>query len=542
MLRALTLWAMMNAAATPAAGQSDASKLDSLEKAVARAGEDTVKARSLCRLCMELNVLRRHDEAIKYGKAGLALGLRLRDKRGVAECHNKIGVAYWRKSEYDSARSHYLQAVEAYTRVGNDRGLADAYNNLGNVYDDLHEYAAAVESYQRAATLYRRADYVRGLATVYNNLGSVYRNQGDFAAAADFFLQSLHIKERTGDVRGTANSYNNLGMVYRVQGQIERAAQAYLKSLELRQMAGDESGAAAAYFNLGLLRLRENDFTRAEEHFRKSLQIHLQNGEQNGVADCHTALADVFKQRGNYAGANEFYRQALSVFERIGDKDGAAVAWSGLAEMCLLTGRPQLARQYARGALELAKETGNVESLTNLALTMARADSAVGDFRAAFEHHKLFHRYADSLRNDEQTRKIAQVETRRHFEQELEEKKRREEQEAEIAAERQERIYMFQSLGIFAFIMLLLFSLFVLGKLHLPRRVVKALMFVSLIMTFEFALVLFDPINEKYSQGLPVMKMAFNTGIALILWPIHHWVERKLTQRLAPFEQHKTAT
>ena len=60
----------------------------------------------------------------------------------------------------------------------------------------------------------------------------------------------------------------------------------------------------------------------------------------------------------------------------------------------------------------------------------------------------------------------------------------------------------------------------------------KGLLYVALMMTFEFAMMLFDPLNDKYSEGLPLYKMLFNTLIALGLGPLHHTAERKMAARL----------
>jgi hypothetical protein len=58
------------------------------------------------------------------------------------------------------------------------------------------------------------------------------------------------------------------------------------------------------------------------------------------------------------------------------------------------------------------------------------------------------------------------------------------------------------------------------------------MMFVSLIMIFEFAIMLFDPVNDRYSRGLPVWKMGFNTLLGVGLRSLHAWAERRLKARL----------
>jgi tetratricopeptide (TPR) repeat protein len=363
-------------------------------------------------------------------------------------------------------------------------------------------------------------------------LGNVYRSQGDYAHAADHYIQALKIFENLGDKKNIALCLNNLGNVYRSQGDYAHAADHYLKSYQISESIGDPKGIALGLGNLANIYYHQGNYALAADHYLKSLKIKQEAGDKKGIAAIFNNLANVYDVQGEYVRATDYYFKSLKIFEELGDKDGIAIVWGGLSDLYLKTGQVGQAREFARKGLALAQEIGNAESIRNNALSLANADSAAGDFAASLKHYKLFHAYSDSVRNDEQTKKIAALQSRYQFEKELAEKKRQEEAMAAIEAEKRERTYMFQSLGIFAFIVTMVLSLFLLGRMNMPRWMVKGLLYTTLIMTFEFAVMLFDPLNERYSQGLPIYKMLFNTAIALCLGPLHNLAERKLTARL----------
>ena len=515
--------------------------VDSLEKVVAKAGMDTVKARALCRLCDAMRIAGRGEEALKNGEAGRTLALRLNDDAGVAECLNGMGNVAHAQGDYALANERFLQSLKIYEALGDKQGVAKCLNNLGNACKAQGNYEPAAEHFQKALKIRQTLGDKLGVAKCLNNLGNVYAAQGDYVQAVERYFHALKIFEALSERKNAADCLNSLGAVYGKQGKYGLAGDYFRKALKIKEEDGDKKGVAACLNNLGNVANLSGEHKQAAEHFQNALKIYEGLGARHGIARCVMNLGNAYAAQGAADKAADCYRQALAVFDGLGDKNGVALCRANLSDFLLLSGRAAEARDFARKGLTLATEIGNVEAMQLGAGALARADSAVGDYKAAFEHYKLYKTLSDSLNNDEQHQKIARLEARRQFELEAAERRRQEEIAAEHTAEQRERTYMFQSLGIFAFLMLMIVSLFFLGKLNLPRWTIKGLLYVSLMMTFEFFILLFDPLNEKYSEGLPIYKMAFNTVLALVVGPFHVLAERKLTERLIRMGKSKNA-
>ena len=103
-----------------------------------------------------------------------------------------------------------------------------------------------------------------------------------------------------------------------------------------------------------------------------------------------------------------------------------------------------------------------------------------------------------------------------------------ENEKAEKLKEETQRSNNLQYLGIFGFVGLVFLFLFILGKLNVSQRIAEAFVFIALLLLFEFALILFDPINDQYSGGTPILKLLFNIVIAILITPLHSWLERKI--------------
>ena len=329
-----------------------------------------------------------------------------------------------------------------------------------------------------------------------SNIGAVYSEQGNHAKALEYYRKSLTVREDIGLPHGIALCLNNIGIAYFSQGNLAKALECYQKSLKIQEQIGDQLGVAISLNNIGNLYIQEKKYTQAAENLKRSLSISQQIGDQEGVGESRINLAKV----------------------------------------SLETSQPTVAREYAQSGLALALEIGHRKLAQQGAQALYRADSALGNWKGAFEAHRLFKIYSDSLKNDDQSKELGRLESKYEFEKAAEEEKRQAEEEARLEAERTERRNSLQHLSIFAALIALFGALVFLGRFRVPVRVMDVALFAGLLILFEFLLVLFDPVVDDLSEGVPFYKLAFNTGIAVVLAPLHHFSIRALRRRLVKKE------
>ena len=75
----------------------------------------------------------------------------------------------------------------------------------------------------------------------------------------------------------------------------------------------------------------------------------------------------------------------------------------------------QEAKKYIDKSLEFSKETGSLYNLANNYYNLSIIDSAMGKYKKALEHFKLYTVYRDSIDNEENTKKMIQSEMQYEF-------------------------------------------------------------------------------------------------------------------------------
>jgi hypothetical protein len=200
-------------------------------------------------------------------------------------------------------------------------------------------------------------------------------------------------------------------------------------------------------------------------------------------------------------------------------------------------GQHNLSKEYARKGLKISQEIHHLENMKKGANVSYQADSALRNWKSAFEHHKLYKQYSDSLHNEEKAKEFGRVESRYQFEKEAEEAKRKEAEARRLAEIETERRNNLQYLSIFGGLMVLFGVLAFIGRFRIPTQVLDITLFATLLILFEFLLILFDPILDRYTGGIPIQKLVFNSVIALGFAPLHGFLEKKLRVRFVKSSQ-----
>ena len=284
------------------------------------------------------------------------------------------------QTKIDSLLTLIKTSKEDTNKVNTLNDIAWEYTNTGN-YPDAKKYA------DNALLLSKKTNFKKGEAKAYHNIGIIYYYQGNYPEALKNYFASLKINEEIlnslpngegqgGAKKGIAASYNNIGVIYKEQGNYPDALKNHFASLKIREAIGDKKGIASSYNNIG----------------------------------------NIYYSQGNYPEALKNYFASLKLFEEIGDKNGIAMSFINLGLINTKLNKLNEAQQYLNNALALSKEIGAKEGIRESYSDLANLDSTKGNFKSAYQNHKLYIIYRDSIDNEETQKKTIQSQMTYDFE------------------------------------------------------------------------------------------------------------------------------
>jgi tetratricopeptide (TPR) repeat protein len=343
--------------------------IDSLLLELPKAKEDTNKVKILTKLCNNFQLIGEYDKGLKYGNQALNLSKKINYKKGIADSYNNIGNVYWRQSYNDKALENYFASLKTYRELGNKQGIGYSSLNIGNIYMDQGNYDKALENYFTSLKVKQELGDKQGIASAHNNIGSVYAGQGNSNKALENFLASLKIMQEINDKYGIASTYNNIGIVYAEKHNYDKAFENHFASLKISQEIGDKQGIAYSYANIGYF----------------------------------------YQEKGNYEKGLENHFASLKISQEIGDKQGIALTYYNIGNVYLKQHKIKEAREQVLFSLGVAKEIGSINDLRLAYISLAKCDSAAGNWKGAYMNYKMFMDYNDSIFNEESEKKIAQM-------------------------------------------------------------------------------------------------------------------------------------
>ena len=387
---------------------------DSLLKELPKQKEDTNKVKlflSLHSCYIYSNV----DEAIKYNKMALTHAGQLNWDKGKARAMLSLGWDYWKKMDYTTAMKYGDDALALYQKLADAKKIGDSYRFIGQDYiafgnfsEALKYLSLAINSYKEAGSKYNMADTYVLSAWVYNELGK-YPEVGKCTYAA------LKIYEEIGDKHGIGLCYSNMAANSEHDKHYDEALK-YLKfGIKECERSGDLANVAVGYMNIAGLYSSMGNYPVSLKYYDTTLTQFKKLKHWNYMADTYMGFGDVYEKQNNFTAALKCYLEADSLFKTQLNQIRLAEAYSKTADCYIKLNKTTEAQKIFKVAFSLTKDLKSVSYFANYYQDITSLDSATGNWKGAYEDHKLYLRYRDSAYNEENTKKIVQAQMQYDF-------------------------------------------------------------------------------------------------------------------------------
>ena len=420
-------------------------KLDSLNGVLKTEKEDTNKVNTLNSLASGYDDIGNMNIADSLAKNALQLASSLNYKNGQAGALITIGYISIGRGNYSEAMKAFSQSLELCKATSDSAGIANAYSCIGLSYRDQGNYSEALKNYLIALRIRERLGNKRAIGNSDNNLGNIYEGLEDFPNAEKYFKDALAIFTEAGYKAGIAGINNNLGGLYLSMHQLTKAMACYKVSLGIRESIHDKLGISGSYNNIAMVYDKQAD----------SLNY--------GMKDKKAAQA-------LYSVALETYYKSLKMKRELGYVPGLASAYNNIGNVLTKMNNYPLSKKYLDSAIALSTQIGEKELTRDAYDNLSVLDSLMGNYKEAYEDFKIKVALNDSLKNEENTKKIVSQEMQYEFDKKQAEEKAQQDKKDAIAnadKRKQDIITIAVSLGL---LVVVIFSALLYSRFRLTDR------------------------------------------------------------------------
>jgi signal transduction histidine kinase len=331
------------------------------------------------------------NEGILFGNQALQLAQKIKWKTGEARANSCIGTNYYSQSNNQKVLEYYTKALKIYKEINDKSGTAKVLGNIGNVYRRQSNAALALDYYMNALQLYELINDKSGIAAIHGNIGIVYQVQHDFTKALAYYFKCLKVNQELGDKYDIAVSNGNIAMIYKEMKFYDKALIYGNNALRLNQELGDNRGVARSLGNIGSVYAALSEYEKALQYFEKSVQLFEQIGDKKGLSINIGSIGNVY------------YLIATDTNKKILDK-----LFQGNKVNALLK-----AKFYTDSSILIATKIGDLENLIKRYEYMSDIEDLLGNQKEALLYYKLYAEVKDSVYNEENNKKISNLEAKR---------------------------------------------------------------------------------------------------------------------------------
>jgi len=350
-------------------------KADSLYKVVRSEKEDTVKVNTLADITTALESSASYRAADSVARLGLALSQKIKFKKGIAKAYKNLGAINLDQEKYTEALKDYMMCLDIAEQIHDKNMMASGYGKVGIIYGNEGNFPEALKYQLKNLNVREEQGDKLSIDITCENIGNIYCKLGNYKEALTYQERCLSIAKEINDVQGMGYVYGDLGSIYYALHKYDESLRNQLKSLEICKKLADKQGMGNAYVNVGNVYQVQKKNEDALQYFFQGLQAYREIGSKYYEDYAYVCIGSDFYDEKNYARSQIYLDSAINTAIIIGEK-------------------------------EIEKEAY---------FERAKLDSAKDNFKQSLEDFKKSVQFGDSLKNEENTKKIVSEQMQYEF-------------------------------------------------------------------------------------------------------------------------------
>jgi PAS domain S-box-containing protein len=355
--------------------------------------------------------------ALAYFLKALEIAEGINNKNKIATYLIASGISYAAIGNISEATTCYLRANKIAGELKDQDLNRRSIANLSVIYTGKGDYAKALEGYREILRSLEKKDDKKMRSKIFINIGEINRYQGNYPQALEFYHKALKLKEEDNEEPGISLSFINIGSIYALQGDYDKALDYEHRALKIAEKISDKRLISNCYEEIGNAYLQTNK-PEALDYFRKALTIVEKLSYQTPILRIVSKIGDFYRVRGDYKEALVNYSRALKISEELRRKRTICETCIKIGGIYFLQKEYAEALKYNQESLALANELKLLDNKKDVHKQLSEIYAATNDYKNAYIHHKQYTEINDSVYNEKNVKKIAELEYTYKFEKE----------------------------------------------------------------------------------------------------------------------------
>jgi len=382
---------------------------------------------------------------------------------------------------------------------------------------------SAMNLAMEALQLSRRIGFVKGEAVSLNRIGNAYGVFGNYPKRLEVLLKALKINEKINNRDGLSRNYINIGLAYSNMGDSRQALRYYFKSKALSEQINEKQllsisleTIARAYKNLKILDsamifAQQANILANQINYSRMIGFSLQE------------MGNIHSETGQNTLALEYYRLSVPQLKKAEDLEGLGQSFLGMAKVFEKTGQIDSSLFYAGEGITIAQKSGFLRQVLDISSFLSVVYKNKSNVDSAYFYLELSKTVNDSLFSQQKQQQLQNLA--------FDEKLRQQELAfAEFKAKQERNMnlqYAAIAVGLITFIILFVALS---RSIIVKPKFIEFFSVLGLLALFEFINLFMHPHLAHLTHDSPILMLLILIGIGALLVPLHHQLEKWITE------------
>lgn len=422
--------------------------------------------------------------------------------------------------------SQNLNADSILKKIDAANGDTSVLNKIFNSTGNLSEVDPILDMKitQKLLMQYEKLSDKKNIAFALANIAYDYRAFGNTTKAMEYAFKSLEVAEEIGIDTIITPAKFTLGHIYKDQGDYQKTIELYKSVEKIWITHNNNIGLSLVYMNMGQVYLFSNKIDSALMYEQQAYELSTRFNFKDYLCSILRVLGSIHGKMNNQSLALSYFDLSIQEAKRINSPRFESESYTALAEYYNDIKQKDSSLYYAKKAIDVIKNTAfSTKSIKPAKLLLEIYLKSNSD--SALKYSEIYRIANDSLFSAKiiQQTQLMSYENELRLQQMASEKKQQEEQR------KQNLQFALIALGIVSFIIIYL----LLSRSFITNtRLVEFFGIIALLIVFEFLNLLLHPFLERITNHSPVLMLILLVGVAALLVPLHHRVEKWATKIL----------
>lgn len=347
--------------------QNSSMFLDSLIQSYGQIN-DSVLAYELNRVAFS-KVIRADEKGALIARKVIDISKKSNYKVGEIDAFNTIAIDFNIKGQRDSSFFYFNLYLSQSKLINDSIRIGRALNNLGLFYKQTGDYKKSIAMLIKNTEINEKIGNKRGVGIAKSNIGSAYIAMENYTRAVKYSKQAFNIRREMSDSNNLGASCNDIGICFKGMELYDSSMVYYKKGIDYAKAVNNQQQLAKLYANLGNLYVLLKDYEQGYTILMKALE----------------------------------YRQGKSTL---------AITHNNISAAAYYLKKPKEALEYAQKSYTYSKDDNGYGNLQYAYLNLANAYILNKDYEKSHEMYLKWGDAKDSVFSTENTKIIAEIETR----------------------------------------------------------------------------------------------------------------------------------